>query len=134
VINRNSLINELETLLGECFSTIDNLPKYQQVNENDARVTFFKHLVNVIDSTILFLTVAHKYLGDEKWWKTIQQEYNLSRRPITFDREFDYYDQQITISYFHLIFSSFESSIRLKPMIQLYIDHKQTSVHSVKDC
>jgi hypothetical protein len=110
---RATLINDLELLLNECFETIENLRKYQQIKENDARVTFFKHLVNVIDSTILFLIVARKYLGDENWWKGIQQEYNLSTRPIAFGTEFDYYDQLVTLSFFHLIFSSFESSIRL---------------------
>jgi predicted metallo-beta-lactamase superfamily hydrolase len=71
--NRTALINELESLLIECFNTIANLTTYQQIKENDARVTFFKHLVNVIDSTIVSLLVAHKYLGDENWWKKIQK-------------------------------------------------------------
>jgi hypothetical protein len=111
--NRTALINELESLLIECFNTIANLTTYQQIKENDARVTFFKHLVNVIDSTIVSLLVAHKYLGDENWWKEIQKEYNLSARRIPFVREFAYYDQVVTNSFFHLMFSSFESSIRL---------------------
>jgi hypothetical protein len=111
--NRIALINELESLLSECFDTIANLTTYQQIKENDARVTFFKHLVNVIDSTIVSLLVAHKYLGDENWWKEIQKEYNLSARRIPFVREFAYYDQVVTNSFFHLMFSSFESSIRL---------------------
>lgn len=109
--DRTPLINDLESLLKECFNTIDNLRCYQRISENDARVTFFKH--NVIDSTILFLVIAHKYLGNEDWWKEMQRNYGLSIRPITFDREFDYYDQLVTISFFHLVFSSFESSIRL---------------------
>jgi hypothetical protein len=66
----------------------------------------------VIDSTIHSLIVARKYLGDENWWKGIQQEYNFSTRSIAFDREFDYYDQLVTLSFFHLIFSSLESSTR----------------------
>jgi hypothetical protein len=57
-------------------------------------------MANVVDSTILFLVVAHKYLGDESWWKDIQKEYVLSLRPVPLDREFDYYDQVVTISYF----------------------------------
>jgi hypothetical protein len=57
--------------------------------------------------------VTNKYLGEEEWWKKIQTEYKLSPRPVEFGREFDYYDQLITISYFHLVFSSFESAIRL---------------------
>jgi hypothetical protein len=111
--NRTALINDLESLLSECFNTIADLTTYQQIKENDARVTFFKHLVNVIDSTIVSLLVAHKIMGDENWWKEVQKEYNLSARPIPFIREFDYYDQVVTNSFFLLMFSSFESSIRL---------------------
>jgi hypothetical protein len=109
VTDRITLINELESLLKQCFDTIDNLRSYQQIKENDVRVTFFKHLVNVLDSTILFLIVARKYFGNENWWK----EYNLSIRPFPFSREFDYYDQVVTNSFCLFIISSFESSIRL---------------------
>jgi len=101
--DRTALINDLESLLNDNFNTIDNLRCYQRISENDARVTFFKHLVNVIDSTILFLVVAHEYLGNEDWWKEVQRNYSLSIRPITFDREFHYYDQLVTISFFQFI-------------------------------
>ena len=63
VTDRITLINELESLLKQCFDTIDNLRSYQHIKENDARLTFFKHLVNGLDSTILFLIVARKYFG-----------------------------------------------------------------------
>lgn len=111
--NRTALINDLESFISDCFKTIANLTTYQRINENDARITFFKHLVNIVDSTILSFMMAYKYLGDENWWKEIQKEYNLSARPIPFIREFEYYDQVVTNSYFFLVFSSFESSIRL---------------------
>ena len=58
MMDRATIINTLELLLNECFETIDNLRTNQQIKENDARVTFFKHLVDVIDSTILLLFVA----------------------------------------------------------------------------
>jgi hypothetical protein len=112
-MSRKELISDLESFLNDCFQTINNLTTYQRINENDARVTFFKHLVNVIDSTILSFLMAHKYLGDENWWIQIQKEYNLSTRPIPFYREFDYHDQVVTNSFFLLMFSCFESSIRL---------------------
>jgi hypothetical protein len=86
MINRTELISDLEALLSECFNTIANMITYQQIKQNDARVTFFKHLVNVIDSTIISLLLSHKYMGTENWWKEIQKEYNLSARPIPFDR------------------------------------------------
>ena len=111
-MKRIELINQLEFLLRECFKNIDILRGPEHIKENDARVTFFKHLVNVIDSTILFLVVSHKHLSNENWWKDIRKEYNLSTRRISFNKEFDYYDQVVTFSFLILVFSSFESSIR----------------------
>lgn len=119
MMERIGLINDLESLLQECFKTIDNLRGPQQIKENDARVAFFKHLVNVINSTLLFLIMSKKYFvnydnsTNECWWKGIQKEYNLSNRRFDFDRQRLYYDQVVTYSFLILIFSSFESSIRL---------------------
>jgi hypothetical protein len=112
-MNKITLINELESLLQLCFNSINNLVKYQQIKENDARVTFFKHLVNVINSTTLMLIMSHTHFGNESWWKDIQREYELSTRPFPFGREIDYYDQVVTNSFLILLFSSFEASIRL---------------------
>ena len=112
MVDRIKLIGELEILLQQCFSIIDDLLKLQKFSQNDARVTFFKHIVNVIDSSIIFLTTAHRYFGDESWWIETQSKYNLSKRPIYFDREFDYCDQMISMSYFFFLFSAFEHSIR----------------------
>ena len=66
----------------------------------------------MIDSSILFLTTSHRYFGDESWWNETQRIYNLSKRPISYDSEFDYYDQMISQPYFLFLFSSFEHSIR----------------------
>jgi hypothetical protein len=60
MMERITLINELEFLLQECFKTIDNFRGPKQIKENDARVAFFKHLVNVINSTLLFLIMSKK--------------------------------------------------------------------------
>jgi hypothetical protein len=60
MMERITLINELEFLLQECFKTIDNFRGPKQIKENDARVAFFKHLVNVINYTLLFLIMSKK--------------------------------------------------------------------------
>jgi hypothetical protein len=112
MVDRIKLIEELKILLQQCFSTINDLLTIQRFSQNDARVTFFKHIVNVIDSSIIFLATAHRYFGEESWWLEIQSKYNLSKRPISFDREFDYCDQMISMSYFFFLFSAFEHSIR----------------------
>jgi len=115
--DRIIVISELESLVQQCFSTLDDLLLIQKFSENDARVTFFKHIVNVIDSSIIFLVTAHRYF-DESWWNDTQQIYNLSKRRLPFEREFDYCDQMISMSYFFFLFSSFEHSIRR--IIQVY--------------
>jgi hypothetical protein len=123
-MKRIELINQLEFLLRECFKNIDILRGPEHIKENDARVTFFKHIVNVINSTFLFLIMSKKYLvkydnstndflQNEDWWKDIQKEYDLSDRPFPFDRQLLYYDQVVTFSFLILMFSSFESSISL---------------------
>lgn len=78
MINRITLINDLESFLNECFNTINDLVLKQQIKQTDARVTFFKHLVNVVDPTILSLILSHKYLGNKYWWIQTQKDYNLS--------------------------------------------------------
>jgi hypothetical protein len=40
MMERITLINELEFLLQECFKTIDNFRGPKQIKENDARVAF----------------------------------------------------------------------------------------------
>jgi hypothetical protein len=113
MIDRSTLISELDSILKTCVDSVNNLLVYQKMNQNDARVTFFKHFINVLDSTILSLIVAHKYFGNYEWWKEVNFEYNLTSRPVDYAKEMDYYDQVITLSYFVLTFGSFESSLRL---------------------
>ena len=47
MINRITLINDLESFLTECSDTINDLVLNQRIKQTDARVTFFEHLVNV---------------------------------------------------------------------------------------
>jgi hypothetical protein len=110
MISRITLINDLESFLKQYFRTINDLLVIQHIQQTDARVTFFKHLVNIVDSTILFLILSHKYLGSEDWWIQTQKDHSLSTRPIPFYTEFDYYDQIVTNSYFFFVFSSHRSS------------------------
>jgi hypothetical protein len=80
MIDRSTLISELDSILKTCVDSVNNLLVYQKMNQNDARVTFFKHFINVLDSTILSLIVAHKYFGNYEWWKEVNFEYNLTSR------------------------------------------------------
>jgi hypothetical protein len=113
MVPRSTLISELDSILKSCVDSVKNLLEYQKLNQNDARVTFFKHFINVLDSTILSLIIAHKYFGNDEWWREANIEYNLTSRPVDHAKEIDYYDQVLTLAYFVLTFGSFESSLRL---------------------
>src|SRR5919198_2099453 len=113
MVARSTLISELDSILKSCVDSVKNLLEYQKLNQNDARVTFFKHFINVLDSTILSLIIAHKYFGNDEWWREVNIEYNLTPRPVDHVKEIEYYDQVITLAYFVLTFGSFESSLRL---------------------
>jgi hypothetical protein len=113
MVARSTLISELDSILKSCVDSVKNLLEYQKLNQNDARVTFFKHFINVLDSTILSFIIAHKYFGNDEWWREVNNEYKLTPRPVDHVKEIEYYDQVITLAYFVLTFGSFESSLRL---------------------
>jgi hypothetical protein len=113
MVDRRSLIEEVDSLLKESLDYALKLLTYQKLKENDARVTLFKHVNTILDSATTSLILAHKYLGEMSWWDNIHNEYNRSPRPYDFKRQFDYFDQIIMNCYFLFVFNSFEHSVRL---------------------
>ncbi|TVP40081.1 hypothetical protein [Candidatus Nitrosocosmicus arcticus] len=119
MIDRLDLIRELDQILQIFDNKKTSLLNIQKRAQNDARVTFYKHSLNTLDSTIHFLIFTHKHLGNTTWWKETYIDYNLSNRSFAkkpednYPREFDYIDQHIGNSYYIFIFSSFEHSFRL---------------------
>lgn len=109
MIARRLLTEQVDSLLKEGFTTTDNLLNIQQLKQNDARVTFFKHVSMVLDSAIISLILAHRYLGDENWWKKTDILYKLSGRPYDYDRRFHYFDQIVMNATFLFVFNSFET-------------------------
>lgn len=74
--DRKFLIAQIDGLLKECSTQISNLVDDQKMNEHDARVAFYKHMNNILNSTTLSLILAHKYLGSFNL-KELHKEYNL---------------------------------------------------------
>lgn len=110
--DRRFLIEQVDSLIKECSNHVTNLLKYQQMKQNDARVTFFKHMNTVLDSAIISLILAHKYLGSLNL-EAIHIEYELSPRLYDYDTERKYFDQIVMNGYFLFIFNEFEHSVRL---------------------
>jgi hypothetical protein len=114
MVDRKPLITGLESLLDGSLVYAQNLLDYQKLKQNDARVTFFKHVNVVLDSATTSIILAHKHLGEMDWWKDAQREYNRSdNRRYDYEKQFRYYDQTVMNGYFLFIFSSFEASVRL---------------------
>ena len=119
--DRRPLIKEIEDLLQTNLEYVQNLLTIQRLMQNDARVTFFKHINIVLDSASTSLILAHKYLDPHgQWWNDIQMEYNRSRRSIysafplvRHKMQLKYFDQTVMNGFFFFIFSSFEHSSRL---------------------
>jgi hypothetical protein len=113
LVNRKALIGEVDFLLKESADIVKSLTTIQNLKENDARVTFFKHINVVLDSAVISLMVSHKYLGSLSWWEDVHNEYTLSDRLYNHKKQFDYYDQILTNGYFIFMFNAFEHAIRL---------------------
>lgn len=110
--NRRRLIAQTDSLLKECSENVSNLLEFQNMKQNDARVTFFKHMNNILNSTTLSLILAYKYLGRSNL-AAIHKEFFLSPRLYDYDTEMKYFDQMVMNDYFLFIFNTFEHAIRL---------------------
>jgi len=110
--SRKLLIIQVDSLLKECSKYAVNLLEFQRMKQNDARVTFFKHMNNILNSTTLSLILAHKYLGSSNL-KEIHREYSLSPRLYDYDAEIKYFDQIVMNGYFLFIFNTLEHAVRL---------------------
>lgn len=87
--------------------------------QNDIRVTFYKHMMNVLDSSIHLVVFSDTHLFTESWWSETLHKYGIRRRLFAIeeirDREIgiDYLDQHIVFSYFMFVYSAFEHSLRV---------------------
>ena len=118
MVDRENLIRILDNLLQALFKKERFLLDEINLKQNDTRVTFYKHMMNTIDSTIHLIIFTHRYLPEGHWWTSTHNEYKLSKRLFAngleenYIQEFKYIDEHIAFSYYHAIFHSFEASIR----------------------
>src|SRR5687767_6349570 len=111
-MDRKLLIQAIEHRINVNTLIINNQINFQKLKQDDVRVSFFKHCINLLNSTLISLICSYKYFGNEDWWINIKKEYNLNFRPFDFDKEFDYYDQTLLNSFMLFSFANFEASIR----------------------
>ncbi len=110
------LITNLTMMRTDFFAKLNETErKYPNIRvEKDCRITFFSKSPVVIDSVTLCFIFAGRHLSNNRWWTTSAQSYNLkppyveSRVPII-----EGFKQFTLLGFFHFMFLSMESSIRL---------------------
>jgi hypothetical protein len=79
-------MKDIDSLVDKCSGIINDLVEIQELQQNDARLTFFKHLHNIFDAAIISLVTVDKFLDDANLDK-IHREYSLSPRLYNHDKE-----------------------------------------------
>lgn len=119
---KRDIIENLEGLFQHCFIKEQNLLGIQKLKQNDARLTFYKHYLIILDAAIHILILTDKYAKDPEDlnnWKEIHREYNIEERffsrkeLLNYKATLNYMDQSIGLSYFGSIFNIFEHSFRI---------------------
>ena len=117
-MDKIQIIRNLEALFRVCYSKEQDL-LHVGGKQNDARVTFYKHLINTINSSIHLMIFSETTLLTEDWWLKKLPKYKINKRVFSTRPqesrgiEVDYIDQYLLFSYFNFIFHTFESSIRI---------------------
>lgn len=117
-MNRKDIVRKLNLSFLVCERNEQKLLS-NTTSQNDIRVTFYKHIMNVLDSSIHLVIFSDTHIFSEVWWSEILPKYGIHRR--MFDKEeirsreisIDYLDQYIIFSYYLFVVSVFEHSIRV---------------------
>lgn len=130
------LITSLTKLRTDFFAKLqETIRKYPKIKiDRDGRITFFSKSIVVIDSVTLCFIFADRHLSKNKWWTTSASSYHLnpphvdSRAPIK-----EGFKQFTLLGFFHFMFSSMESSMRLimKSMDSTQYEKMQGSFDSI---
>ena len=117
-MKKKIIVRNLEVLFQICYShEQSHLSSGRQ--QNDVRVTFYKHLINTINSSIHLVIFSNSTLLDDKWWSNNLREYKIPKRHFahnivySIEKEIDYIDQHLLFSYFIFVLHTFESSFRI---------------------
>ena len=112
------IIRNLEALFQVCFSKEQDF-LHVGGKQNDARVTFYKHLINTLNSSIHLMIFSDMTLLTEDWWLKKLPKYKINKRIFATSSqesrqvEVGYIDHYLLSSYFNFIFHTFESSFRI---------------------
>jgi hypothetical protein len=106
------LIKLVEPIRDKAFNDKKSIYAIYQsfVSTNDARITAFSKLMNILSSLQLSLTFIWKYLMRKNWWREIDKKVIPVKDLKIYVREFENFSK---IGFVQLMFSAVESSFRL---------------------
>ncbi len=120
------IIRNLEALFQVCFSKEQNFLRAGS-EQNDARVTFHKHLINTINSGIHLMIFSDTTLSTEDWWTKKLSKYKINKRIFSTSPqesrqiEKGYIDQYLVFSYFNFVFVFKPSNTRFSSFGQYLV-------------
>ncbi|HJR48956.1 MAG TPA: hypothetical protein VJ799_12435 [Nitrososphaeraceae archaeon] len=118
MIKKKAIIRNLEMLFQVCYSR-EQYHLSSGRHQDDVRVTFYKHLINTINSSIHLVIFSNSALLENDWWSKKLPEYKIQKRHfannnvVSIEKEIDYIDQHLLFSFFIFVFHTFESSFRI---------------------
>lgn len=117
-MKRKYIIKNLEALFNSCYTKEQKLLQ-EGKKQNDVRVTFFKHMINTINSSIHLIIFSDTVLFTDEWWSKSLSTYKIQQRHFghtiieTRNKEIEYIDQHLTFSFFIFTFHTLESSFKM---------------------
>ena len=106
-----SIIKSVEILRDEYYhdqNTVSNIYDYLNTNK-DARLTVYAKITNTINNFHLTLVYINKHLQFPRWWQESYKDLSME--------DIDFYTASFfnfsKVSFFHIIFSCLESSLRI---------------------
>lgn len=118
-MEKTQIIRNLEALFQVCYSKEQNFLRTGGGKQNDARVTFHKHLISTLNSTIHLMIFSDTTLSTEDWWAKKLPKYKINKRIFSTSTlesrqiEKRYIDRYLQFSFFNSVFQTFESSFRI---------------------
>jgi len=117
-VEKIQIIRNLEALIQVCILKERDF-LFVGGRQNDARATFFRHMIMTINTSIHFTIFSDTTLSTEDWWLKKLPKYTIKKRifssiPLESRQiEKGYIEQFLLVSYFNFIFHTFESSFRI---------------------
>jgi len=110
-VQNNEIKENFDLMVVFCDLEINRLKINEELEDNDARVTFFRKISQICDTSRLSLSFYSDYLLTDKYWEDRFPNHIISNN--NKKKLCNGYDQYIRTAFMTESFSAFESSIRI---------------------